>query len=74
MTGFSESNEHLRKRRGEVVAVNLTYGLLRRIPTSAELATWVPQIGSTDRIAGDRAAEALAQTIFTSLEYIDRVS
>jgi Domain of unknown function (DUF4214) len=74
MTGFSESNEHLRKRRGEVVAVNLTYGLLRRIPTTAELATWVPQIGSPDRIAGDRAAEALAQTIFTSLEYIDRVS
>jgi hypothetical protein len=74
MTGFSESNEHLRKRRGEVVAVNLSYGLLRRIPTNAELATWVPQIGSPDRIAGDRAAEALAQTIFTSLEYIDRVS
>ena len=40
--GFSESNEHKTRRAGEVNTVDVFFGMLRRVPTTAELATWVP--------------------------------
>ena len=42
MVGFSESNEHKTRRAGEVNTVDVFYGMLRRVPTAAELTTWVP--------------------------------
>lgn len=46
MTGFSESSEYTRKSQPAVDAVNLFTGMLRRVPTSAELATWAPATGT----------------------------
>ena len=68
MTGFSESSEYLRRRRGDYRTINLFFGLLRRVPTNDELATW-RTVAVDD--AGDRQ---LAQHLLTSQEYLDRVS
>ncbi|HWJ62026.1 MAG TPA: DUF4214 domain-containing protein [Acidimicrobiales bacterium] len=68
MTGFSESNEHLRRRLGEYTTIDLFFGMLRRIPTADELAQWVPVA------VDDEGVTALAKHLVTSQEYADRVS
>lgn len=50
MAGFSESNEHKNRRAGEVNTVDVFFGMLRRVPTDAERATWVP-VTATSKIA-----------------------
>jgi hypothetical protein len=43
MVGFSESSEYTRKTKEQVWTVNFFTGMLLRLPTSAEVATWKPQ-------------------------------
>ena len=74
MTGFSESSENLRRRYGDDWTINLFYGMVRRIPTNGELALWSPQIVADLQVEGSPGVEALAQHLFTSQEYLDRVS
>jgi hypothetical protein len=68
MTGFSESSEHLRRRVGEYLTIDLWFGMLGRIPTDSELATWVPV--AVDHVG----ATSLVTSILQSAEYLDRVT
>lgn len=43
MVGFSESSEYIRKTKEQVWTVNFFTGLIRRLPTKAEVDTWKPQ-------------------------------
>ncbi|WP_421118270.1 putative Ig domain-containing protein [Aquihabitans daechungensis] len=43
MVGFSESSEYIRKTKEQVWTVNFFTGMLLRLPTTAEVATWKPQ-------------------------------
>lgn len=74
MTGFSESNENLRRRYGDYVTIDLVYGMLRRIPTDDELATWSPQVAADYGTVSNAGVDALALHLLTSQEYLDRVS
>ncbi|WP_421122032.1 DUF4214 domain-containing protein [Aquihabitans daechungensis] len=74
MTGFSESSEHLRRRFGEYTTIDLFFGMLRRIPTNAEMAEWVPVLAADLQDDTGAGTEALARELFTSAEYLDRVS
>lgn len=47
MTGFSEAPEYRARRAGEVNTVTVFYGMLRRTPTTGEVATWRAQVTST---------------------------
>jgi hypothetical protein len=50
MVGFSESGEFVNKTKGLADTVNVYSGMLRRMPTTAELAEWKPQLdGGTPR-------------------------
>ena len=49
MIGFSESHEHKTRRAGEVNTVDVFFGMLRRVPTAAELATWAP-VSTTSKL------------------------
>ncbi|MGN6695610.1 MAG: DUF4214 domain-containing protein, partial [Aquihabitans sp.] len=74
MTGFSESNENLRRRYADVITIDLYFGMLHRIPTADELAQWTPVVAADldgDAIPG---REALVKHLLTSQEYLDRVS
>jgi hypothetical protein len=74
MTGFSESSEHLRRRYGTSTTIDLYFGMLRRIPTTAELAEWSPLVAADLESSRPDGAKALLQQIFTSTEYLDRFS
>jgi hypothetical protein len=50
MLGFSESTEHKLRRAGEVNTVDVFFGMLRRVPTTAELKAWTP-LSKTSKIA-----------------------
>ncbi|MCB1039974.1 MAG: DUF4214 domain-containing protein, partial [Acidimicrobiales bacterium] len=65
MASFSESNEFQRKAKPLVDTVNVYTGMLRRVPTSAELATWAPSTGAPSRLE-------LVTAILTSEEYSER--
>lgn len=66
MASFSESAEHVRRRDPVVRTVALHWGMLRRVPTSAEVTQWA---GPTP--VGDEAA--LARALLTSPEYLARL-
>ena len=58
MSGFSESHEHKIRRAGEVNTVDVFFGMLRRVPTAAELTTWVPLHGDVEARADHRRSSA----------------
>lgn len=67
MVGFSESGEFVNKTKGLADTVNVFSGMLRRMPTTAELATWKPQLdGGTPRAT-------LIASLFASAPYDARV-
>ena len=67
MVGFSESNEYKTKTRSIADLVNVYTGMLRRVPTAAELATWRPQLeGGTPR-------STVIAALFASAAYDNRV-
>ncbi|HWJ99044.1 MAG TPA: hypothetical protein VNQ33_12855 [Acidimicrobiales bacterium] len=74
MTGFSESSENRRRRYGDDVTIDLFFGMLRRIPTAAELTEWAPLVAADLQSKDGTGVEALAQHLFTSQEYLARVS
>jgi hypothetical protein len=75
MTGFSESSEHLRRRVGEYVTIDFFFGMLRRVPTTAEMAEWVPVVAAAAGADDDgQGILDLAQHLLTSPEYLARVS
>jgi len=68
MLGFSESSEFVRRTAARVDLVDVTTGMLRRVPTASEVATWAPPGAAVlDRIA-------LVADIFASPEYDQRIS
>ncbi|MDQ6696249.1 MAG: DUF4214 domain-containing protein, partial [Actinomycetota bacterium] len=66
MIGFSESTEHKTRRAGEVNTVDVFFGMLRRVPTSAELTTWAP-VTKASKIA-------LVTSILGTGAYADRTT
>ena len=67
MVGFSESGEYVTKTKGLVDVVNVFTGMLRRVPTAPEVATWKPQLdGGTPRTT-------LISSLFGSAAYDARV-
>lgn len=67
MLGFSESSEFVRRMAPRVDLVNVVTGMVRRPPTNAEAAYWVPT-GTTEL-----DATALIEHLFASAEYDARV-
>lgn len=63
---FSEGSEHVRKTNAAVGTINVTTGMLRRVPTAAELATWA---GATPPLRTD-----LILHILGTDEYGDRIT
>jgi hypothetical protein len=66
MASFSESTEHVAAARPTVDAVLVTTGMLRRMPTDAEYATWAPPTDAPPRIE-------LIFSILSSAEYEARI-
>ncbi|HWJ62150.1 MAG TPA: DUF4214 domain-containing protein [Acidimicrobiales bacterium] len=65
MTAFSESNEGIRKMRGEIDSILLAIGMLHRLPTPAEFTSWVNLLEAN----GGQVTEVLIVTILTSSAY-----
>ena len=68
MTGFSESSENIRKRTGDVLTIDLFFGMLGRVPTNDEIAHWSPLV------LDHPGVRSLADFLITSPEYVARVS
>ncbi|MCU1369422.1 MAG: hypothetical protein JWO77_616 [Ilumatobacteraceae bacterium] len=68
MLGFTESSEFIRKMAPRVDLVNIITGMVRRTPSNAEAAYWIPP-GATEL-----DATALIEHLFASTQYNDRVS
>jgi hypothetical protein len=67
MVHFSESSEHRRKTQPKVDAVLTYVGMLRRVPTSAELS------GSSARAVRAGSPAELVRTVLRSAEYERRI-
>lgn len=66
MASFSESSEHVARSRPTVDAILVITGMLRRMPTGPELATWAPPADAPTRIE-------LIFSIISSAEYEARI-
>jgi alpha-tubulin suppressor-like RCC1 family protein len=62
MLAFSESNEYKRKVGPTVDVVNITTGMLRRVPTTAEVTAWTAQ-----------SHAAVINTLLAQPDYLARV-
>ncbi|MCB0962726.1 MAG: DUF4214 domain-containing protein, partial [Acidimicrobiales bacterium] len=49
MLNFSESSEYIRQTAGQVEVINLYTAMLRRIPTTDEVALWGPIVVASGR-------------------------
>jgi hypothetical protein len=67
MVGFSESTEYQRQAKPIVDLVEVTTGMLRRIPSADDTTLWQPLL------AGGTARTALISSILSSAEYDARV-
>ena len=66
MASFSESSEHVARARPTVDAILVITGMLRRMPTGAEFATWASPSDAPTRIE-------LIFSIIGSAEYEERI-
>jgi hypothetical protein len=69
MTNFSESNEGKRFLAPQVDTVNIWLGMLRTMPSKAELTQWIADIRS-----GIKVAEQVASKLRTLPAYASRVT
>lgn len=67
MVGFSESNEFKRRTNDLAFLINLYTGMVQRMPTAAEAA-------QADLMASETGSDLIIRTIYTSPEYVDRVT
>jgi len=65
MAGFSESREHRTRRAGEVNVIDIFVGMIRRVPTTGELAAALP--------AARTSREPVITTLLNSHTYAARL-